>query len=91
MPSHKSAAKRMRQNPKRNERNRAARSSFRAALKALDKELSEGNREAAEKQLPGALILIGKTAKRGLIHRNKAARHSSRLVKRFNALGEKAS
>ena len=86
MPNHKSAIKRVRQAPKRAERNKAARSVFRTALKKVNKALAEGNREAAEAQLAATLKVIGKTAKKGLIHPNKAARHASRLQKKVNAM-----
>ena len=36
--------------------------------------------------LPTALRLIGRTAKKGIIHKNKAARQESRLMRKVNAL-----
>lgn len=86
MPHHKSAIKRVRQAPRLLERNRAARSTFRTALKKLDKALVEGKKEDVQVLVQPTLEIIGKTAKKGLIHRNKAARHQSRLAKKLNKL-----
>ena len=89
MPHHKSAAKRLRQTPKRTARNRAARSLFRSALKKADEALAAGDPTAAAAQTHETLEIIGKTQKKGLIHRNKAARHASRIAKRLHALTSK--
>lgn len=86
MPSHKSTAKRVRQAPKRAERNRAARSAFRTSLKKVNKMIAENVTDGLEAQLQQTLKMIGKTEKKGLIHRNKAARQSSRLMKKYNSL-----
>ena len=89
MPHHKSAIKRVRQAPKRLERNRADRSAFRTALKDFSKTVAGGNAEAAEKEAAGVLQIIGKTEKKGLIHRNKAARHQSAVMGQLAALKAK--
>jgi small subunit ribosomal protein S20 len=91
MPHHKSCFKRVRQNPRRTERNRSARSTFRTSLKTLTKTIAEGNAAQAAEELKSALQIIGKTAKKGLIHPNKAARHASRLTKRVRALTTKSA
>ncbi len=86
MPNIKSAKKRVKTNLKRNLRNRAALSTFRTALKKADAAVAEGDLEAAKTAVPQALSLIGVTAKKRIIHRNKAARQESRLIKKFKAL-----
>ena len=86
MPTVKSAAKRVRQIARRNERNRAARSTFRSALKRAGQALADGDAEKAAEPVKAAIKLIGITEKKGLIHKNKAARHASRLTKKYNAL-----
>jgi len=86
MPNKKSSAKSVRQSTKRRDLNRTQRGTFRTTLKKTEKVLSEGNAEQRGAQLQEALIVIGKTEKKGLIHKNKAARHQSRLTKKLNAL-----
>ena len=86
MPTVKSAAKRVRQTVKRNERNRAARSIFRGVLKRAGQALADGDAGKAAEPVKAAIKVIGLTEKKGLIHRNKAARHASRLTKKYNAL-----
>lgn len=86
MPSHKSNAKRMRQNVVLRERNRANRGIFRGALKKAEAALASGDAEAAAAEVQATLKIIGKTAKKGLIHEHKAARHFSILTKKLNAM-----
>jgi len=86
MPNKKSAAKQMRQSIKKRERNRTARGAFRTTLKKTDKVFSEGNAEQSAAQLQETLKMVGKTEKKGLIHKNKAARHASRLTKKLHAI-----
>lgn len=81
MPNIKSAAKRMRQNVKRNESNRAQRAAMRTSVKKTRLAIAEGNAEAVTTQLPVALSSLGKMAQKGQIHKNKAARLTSRLAK----------
>lgn len=91
MPNKKHQAKHMRQSERRRDRNRADRSTFRTALKDTDKAILTGSAPETEKALAAALCVIGKTQKKGLIHKNKAARHASRLTRKLNALKAKAT
>lgn len=86
MPNHKSHAKRMRQNVVLRERNRANRGIFRGALKKAEAALASGDVEAAAAQVQATLKIVGKIAKKGLIHEHKAARHFSILTKKLNAM-----
>ena len=86
MASHKSAFKRIKQDEKRTERNRAHTTElrhqirkFRAALKAKDK-------AAAETLLRPTLALIDHSVHKGILHANTAARQKSRLTLAFNGL-----
>jgi len=90
MPNIQSAAKRMRQNVKRRERNRTQRAEMRTMTKKAEREIDAGQLDGARTQLPATLSSIGKTAQKGLIHKNKAARLASRLTRRLNALENKA-
>lgn len=86
MPNVKSAKKRVKTNERDQIRNKTAVSAFRTALKGVNKALQSGNVDAVKAALPTALSLIGKSTKKGVIHKNKAARQESRLMKKVNAL-----
>lgn len=87
MPNKVSAKKRMRQNVKRRERNRAVRGEFRTALKKAVVAVAPGSdAAAAETQVQATLKTIGKTQRKGFIHKNKAARHQSALMRKLNEL-----
>jgi small subunit ribosomal protein S20 len=86
MPNNASAAKRMRQEEKRRAYNRSIKSKVKTQLtKArqaivnvdIDAEITETNVRAAISQLDRA-------AKKGVIHKNNAARRKSRLMKLLN-------
>jgi small subunit ribosomal protein S20 len=79
----KSAVKANRQNIKRNEHNRAQRSTLRTGLKAIRKALDAEDLEGAKTQLKGVQSLVDKMAAKGIIHRNTAARYKSRLGARI--------
>jgi len=74
VPNIASAKKNMRKSRAAAIRNRAQRSALRTALKRAS---SAGN---AEEKL-AAVKLLDRAARKGLIHRNAAARHKSRLAK----------
>ncbi len=86
MANHKSAIKRARQNAKRNERNRQQRSRLNTMVKKVTAAVSESNPETAQQALGKALRTLDKSASRGLIHKNKAARKKSRLARAVNKL-----
>ncbi len=84
MANHSATKKDVRQSAKRNERNRYYGKTTRNAirdLKASDKTVATG-------QLPKVASMIDKLAKRGTIHKNKAANLKSKLAKRVNALAK---
>ena len=71
-----SVKKRVRQNIKANERNKALRSAMRTAI--MEVRLAS-SRQEGEKAFARAVSVIDKTAQRGVIHKNTAARYKSRL------------
>ncbi|MBC7777308.1 MAG: 30S ribosomal protein S20 [Phycisphaerae bacterium] len=83
MAHHKSALKRIRQNDKRRLENRYYKKSTRTAIKNL-REMKE--KAEAEKFLPKVVSMIDRLAKRGNIHRNKAANLKSGLMRHVNAI-----
>jgi len=83
----KSAKKRARQSEHARMRNASARSMMRTALKKVEKALEANDKAAATAAFQHATPILDRYASRGLIHRNKAARHKSRLNARIHALG----
>jgi len=81
MANTKSAEKRMRQSAERRERNRKDRSTMRTAVKRVRGALEKGDATAAQAALPAAVQVIDRTAKKGVVHKNTAARTKSRLTK----------
>ena len=86
MANTKSAEKRHRQNEQRRERNRSKRSTMRTAVKKLRAAVAAGDAAAAKELLPATLKTIDKTAQKGVIHDNAAARYKSRLTKAVHGL-----
>jgi small subunit ribosomal protein S20 len=82
----KSAKKRAKQTIVRNARNDSQRSMLRTAVKKVVKALDANDAASAETAFASAQPLLDRMAARGLIHRNKAARHKSRLTARIKAL-----
>ena len=75
----------MRQSAKRNERNRYYGKTTRNAIRDI-KAIDE--KKSATEKLPAVASMIDKLAKRGTIHKNKAANLKSKLAKKVNALSK---
>lgn len=84
MANHKSAEKRVRQNAKRKEINRSNRSKLRTQIKSLRSALAASDKDRSTELLNPTVSLIDKAVNKGLIHKNTAARHKSRLTKRVS-------
>jgi small subunit ribosomal protein S20 len=82
----KSAKKRAKQAVVRNLRNNSQRSQLRTAVKKVLKALEANDAAGAQEAFNTAQPLLDRFSARGLIHRNKAARHKSRLTARIKAL-----
>lgn len=78
MANTRSAEKQMRQAEKRNERNRAGKSSLRSSLKKTRAAIAGG--DADKETLATGFSAIDKAAKTGLIKENTANRYKSRLA-----------
>lgn len=85
MANHSATKKDVRQSAKRNERNRYYGKTTRNAIR--DIRAIEDKSGATAKQ-PVVAALIDKLAKRGTIHKNKAANLKSKLAKKINALSK---
>ena len=78
MANHKDAIKRIRQTEKRRLHNRYYAKNMRNEVKKFRALTSKSE---AESQLPTIYRIIDKVAKRGIIHKNKAANLKSKLTK----------
>jgi small subunit ribosomal protein S20 len=84
MANIKSQIKRNRSNERRRLRNQAVRSELKTRAKAADAAIAAGDDTATDK-VRVAQKRIDKAASKGRIHKNAAARRTSRLMKRANA------
>ena len=83
MANHKSAKKRIRSNEKKRVMNKITSTRIKSTMKKV---LGSEKREEAEKSYKEAVALLDKSATRGRIHRNNAARKKSQLTKHLNSL-----
>lgn len=83
MANIKSAKKRAVQSEKRRKHNASRRSMMRTFIKKVHAAIATGDKEAAQKAFSEMQPIVDRQASRGLIHKNKAARHKSRLVTRI--------
>ena len=81
MANIKSQIKRNRQNERRHERNKAVRSELKTRIKGARTAVESGADDAGD-AVRLAQKRLGKAASRGRIHKNQAARRTSRLMKR---------
>jgi small subunit ribosomal protein S20 len=81
-----SARKRARQSEKQRQHNASLRSELRSAVKNVRKAIEAGDKEAAKGVLQRASAVIDSIADKNIIHKNKAARHKSRLAAAVKAL-----
>jgi small subunit ribosomal protein S20 len=82
----KSAKKRAKHAVVRNARNASQRSMLRTAVKKVIKAIDAKDQAAATEAFNTAQPILDRFAARGLIHKNKAARHKSRLTARIRAI-----
>jgi small subunit ribosomal protein S20 len=80
----RSALKRIRSSEKKRQRNRFFRSTARTQVKQAYRLIDEGKMEEAEVTVRQAISALDKAARKGVIHKNNAARRKSRLMQRFN-------
>ncbi|TAK48121.1 MAG: 30S ribosomal protein S20 [Betaproteobacteria bacterium] len=86
MANIKSARKRARQALKRNSRNFSLRTAARTAIKNVRKAIAAGDKSAAAAALDKSRSVIDSVAAKGVLHRNAAARHKSRLAHAIKAM-----
>lgn len=83
MANHKSALKRIRQNEKRQLRNKSVRTRVKSFVKDVRAPQDETAADTAQAKLIQAQSEIDKAAKKGVIHKRTAARKISRLSKQL--------
>ncbi|MDQ3773787.1 MAG: 30S ribosomal protein S20 [Pseudomonadota bacterium] len=87
MANSPSAGKRARQAEKRRAHNQGRRSALRTAIKKVVRAVESKDQDAAATAYRSAVPLIDRMATKGIIHKNKAARHKRRLHMAISALG----
>jgi small subunit ribosomal protein S20 len=80
------ARKRAKQAEKHRQLNTSQRSAFRTSIKKVVSAIEAGDKEAATAAYASAVPRIDSTVSKGLIHKNKAARHKSRLNSQIKAM-----
>ena len=85
-----SGLKRVRQDVKLNAANTALRSKFRTVIKNVQQAVVAGDNAKAADLFKTAQAVIDSVADKGLFHKNKAARHKSRLSAKVKALATAA-
>ncbi len=86
MANSPSARKRAKTQEKRRQHNASQRSMVRTYIKKVIAAIASGDAAAATTAYVAAVPVIDRMADKGLIHKNKAARHKSRLNARIKAL-----
>ena len=85
-----SGRKRARQDVKLNTANTSLRSKFRSAVKGVQKAVLAGDKGKAAELFKAAQSVIDSVADKGIFHKTKAARHTSRLAAKVKALAATA-
>lgn len=91
MANTKQAKKRVRQAEKHRQHNASMRSMLRTYIKKVTTAISAGDQKVALASLQEATPVIDRMVNKGIIHKNKAARHKSRLTHHIKKMGEKAA
>ncbi|RKS85939.1 SSU ribosomal protein S20P [Orbus hercynius] len=86
MANIKSAKKRAVQSEKRRKHNASRRSMMRTYIKKVYAAIAAGDKESAQNAYKDMQEVVDRQAARGLIHKNKAARHKANLIKQINAI-----
>ena len=79
MANSKQAKKRARQAVNNREHNMSLRSRMRTYIKRTQKAIGDGDHAAAQASFKEAMPIIDSMVNKGIIHRNKAARHKKQL------------
>lgn len=86
MANSAQARKRARQSLKQRRHNASLRTAFRTAVKKVIKAVDAGDKAAAQEVYRQSVKVIDRIADKGAFHKNKAARHKSRLAAKVKAM-----
>ncbi len=86
MANTNSARKRSRQAEKQRRHNSGLRSTLRSAIKDVNKAIAAGDKDVAKQALNRSTGIVDRIADKKIIHKNKAARHKSRLSAAIKAM-----
>lgn len=86
MANTKSAKKAVRKIERRTQVNKARRTAMRGQIRRVEEAIESGDQTAAQAALKDAEPFIARSAQKGIIHKNNAARKVSRLTTRVKAL-----
>ena len=89
MANTKQAAKRAKKSLKQRSANVSLRTTMRTAIKKVQKAIATGDQAGAESALRSETATLDRIARKGIIHKNKAARHKSRLAAQVKGLGSR--
>jgi len=87
MANSAQARKRARQSVARNQHNASLRSMLRTSIKRVRQAIAAGDKAVATEVFQKTTSVIDRIADKNIIHKNKAARHKSRLAGAIKALG----
>ena len=86
MANSASARKRVRQAVKNRQLNMSMRSKARTSIKKVITAIEDGNKKLAQELYQEMVPVVDSVARKGLYHKNKIARHKSRLNAKIKAL-----
>ncbi|MBI4574062.1 MAG: 30S ribosomal protein S20 [candidate division NC10 bacterium] len=91
MPIITSSIKDLGRTERRTQHNRAAKGKLRSSLKRVRVAVAGNQAEAAAQALAEATPVVDRAVTKGILHKNAAARHKSRLMRQLNRLGKPAA
>lgn len=86
MANSAQARKRARQNADQRDLNMSLRSTLRTAIKKVRKAIDAGDKTVAQAEFQASMSVIDSIADKKIVHKNKAARHKSRLSGAIKAM-----
>ena len=86
MPNIKSAKKRVELSKAANARNKAEKSELKTTIKKFEAAIAGGDRAQADAAFKTAVKSVDQAAKKGLLHKNTAARKKSSMAVKMNKL-----
>ena len=86
MPNIKSAKKRVSLSRVANEKNKMEKSALKTSIKKFDAAVAAGDKEQADGAFKAAVKSVDKAVKKGILHKNTAARKKSSMTLKLNKL-----